>query len=265
MNNPGNNRIKGRPFTSKEKGILSKKILKGVLFFPAFLFLSGAFAANTSRDMGFYTEPALYYSFESGVSNTLSLQDITAYVFPGRLIVAAALRANLNEQQGLGLISLSVRNIPSPLIWMKFQVEVAHLEYPDILTGENQVAAMINFLPSGFLVLSAGMGYRSPDLADRRFHSPFDWDHDMNEVYPLFNLAWTFLHLDRFNAGFFTGNYYYLNLKTLDHIMLGVNGGYRIKDELFLKMQIITALKGVSGFVFSVNELQANAGLQISF
>ncbi len=246
-------------------GTLNRMGLRFFLIFSALQFCPNAFGAGAAPDTGICTEPSLFYAYESGVSSRLSLQDITAYTFPNGMMLAAAFRINLNQQAGLGLFSLSAQRIPSPVWWMKFHVEVAHLEYPDFYTGENQIGALINFLPLKRLILSLGMGYRTPDLAGKRFHSPFDWNHEMNEAYPLFNLAWTFVDRNGFRADLFTGNYYYMNFRSLDHIMFGVDGGYRIKRNIGLRLQVLTAVKGVSGFVFSVNEMQINGGVQIHF
>ena len=244
--------------------IISKSLFLGLLMAAgSILFCSDSGAQPFQPDSGWYTFPSLYYKYEAGVSNMVSLQDITTYSFSNGLMLAAVFRINLNEQTGLGLFSLSAQRIPSPFPWMKFHVEIAHLEYPDFLTGENQVAGLINFLPSRRIVLGAGMGYRSPDLSGRKYHSVFDWNHDMNEVYPLFNFSWLFLDKNRFRALFFTGNYYYLNFMTLDHLLLGVDTGFHLKKNIFLMLQALTAVKGISGFVFSVNEVQINAGVKI--
>ena len=250
---------------NEKKRHIGKILLQCVFFFSALFPVTNVFGRSVRRDSGLYTVPSLFYAYEGGVSNRLSLQDVTAYTFSNRMMLAAGIRINLNEQTGLGLFSLSAQRIPSPLRWMKFHVEVAHLEYPDFSTGENQIAALINFLPLRSLIVSAGMGYRSPDLSAHRFHSPFDWNHEMNEAYPLFNLSYAFVNTNRFRAVFFAGNYYYMNFRTLNHLLLGIDAGYHMKTNIGLMLQVQTAVKGVSGFMFSMNEVQVNAGINIDF
>ncbi len=233
-------------------------------FMGVFMY-STADAQPSQPNTGWCTQPSLFYAYEAGVSNRISLQDVTAYNFHNRLMLAAAFRINMNEQRGLGLFSLSAQRIPGPIPWMKFHIEVAHLEFPDYCIGENQLATLVHFLPVKQLVLGVGMGYRSPELSGRKVHSYFDWNHEMNEFYPLFNLSWHCLTINKFGATLFAGNYYYLNFRTLDHLLFGVDTAYEINGQIQFDLRVLTAVKGVSGFVFNVNELQINGGVKICF
>ena len=87
----------------------------------------------------------------------------------------------------------------------------------------------------------------------------------MNEIYPLFNLSWMFVSRSGTKALFFTGNYSYMNFRTLDHWFFGVDAAHYIKANIQLTFQAMTAVKGISGFVFSVNEIQLLTGVKIGF
>jgi hypothetical protein len=217
------------------------------------------------QDTGFWTSASFVYHYEAGVANRISFQDVYAYSFPKQTEIALTVRFHLNENKGLGMTSFLARKIPGPFPWMKFQVEWLHLEYPDLYTGENQIAALIHFIPHQRISFMAGMAYRSPDLANKKMHSPFEWDHQMNEVNLLFNVNWIFIDLKKFRSDLFVGNYTWQTIHNPDHLMLGLHGSYRITDHIMLGMEIRSAVKGVSGFVFSVNEFQAETGIKIRF
>ncbi|NOY36138.1 MAG: hypothetical protein GXO83_01020 [Chlorobi bacterium] len=242
--------------------IPSKVVLSLFLFFFSILSLS---AEETHPDTGFTTSPSFFYQYESGVSNRISLQDISSYTFPNRLTLFLGIRLHLNENRGLGTVALSLQNIPGLFPWMTFHVDAAHLEYPDYSTGENQVVALVYVSAIRRVGIHTGMGYRSPDFADQKVHSPFDWTHETDELFPLFNLSWQFMNRNQHMLTFITGNYFFMNFRTIDHWMFGLDGAYTLSPAVQLRLQLISAVKGISGFVFSINEIQANAGIKIRF
>ena len=242
---------------------------RGVRVFFFILFLSGlnpvVKGAGMPRDTGFWTAASFVYRYEAGVSGRISFQDVFAYTFPKQTDIALTLRFHLNENKGLGLFSFLARRIPGPFRWMDFQAELLHLEYPDFTTGENQFAGLIRFIPHPRFSFMTGMAYRSPDFSDRKMHSPFAWNHQMNEMSLLFNLDWIFLDAKRIRSHLYFGNYTRLTVHNPDHLMLGLRGHYRLKDHISLGLDVRSAVKGVSGFVFSMNELRAEAGLMVCF
>ncbi|GEM_PF-3709360 len=212
---------------------------------------------------GFFTAPALIYYYDAGVADRWSLQDVTGWRSRRGMTVNLGMQYHLNQHSGLGLLSFSVREIPTPFRWLFLQSELIHREYSDYRIGENLLAGVLSFRASSRFILEGGMCYRSPDLSHKRFHSLFDWNHEMNEAYFLFSLAWKFLKRERLGMKFFTGNYAYLSMNTLDHLMVGVQGEYRVKDTVGFYGEIRTALKGISGFVFSINEFRGEFGVRI--
>ena len=242
---------------------------QGLFFIFHIIIIAGmhppAKGSGMPQDTGFWTAASFVYRCEAGDANRISFQDVYAFTFPQQTEIALTVRFHLNENKGLGLTSFLARKIPGPFRWMRFQVEWLHLEYPDWNTGENQFAALIQFIPRRRISIMAGMAYRSPDLADRKMHSPFEWGHQMDEMNLLFNVNCIILDLKKFHADLYVGNYTWQTIHNTDHLMLGIQGHYRITDHILLGMEIRSGVKGVSGFVFSVNEFQAETGIKISF
>lgn len=239
----------------------------GILMIIGFLLLSSPLWSQDQDTIQspkeFIISPSLLYRFESGVTSRISFQGVVTYTFHNGLMLVGGLKFHMNENTGLGNFSISAANIPGFYPWMKFRTDLTHLEYPDYLVGENQAAGLVSFYLFRKLDFNAGMIYRAPDFSEEKPHSIFDWNHDANELYPVVNLYWKVVATETLRLTVLSGNYFFMELRTSDHWMAGIKGRYKAGEKLWVDFRALTAVKGISGFVFSVNEFQVNAGITV--
>jgi len=206
----------------------------------------------------------MVYRYDAGVANRWSLQNVIIYRKHGGTSLEMGMRFHLNEHKGLGTISLAARDIPGPFRWMRFQAELMHREFSDYRIGENLAAGSVNILPCRTLSFVVGIGYRSANISEKHFHSPFDWNHEMNEAYFLFRFTGQLMQRERASIHFITGNYLPMEMNTLDHWMFGLRGRYLAKKgRNAFYGEVFSGVKGISGFVLSVNEVRITVGWEV--
>lgn len=225
---------------------------------------SNAIQGQTIKaDTGWLVIAGFRYQYEAGVSSRISVQTEGSYQWKSGLALTGVLRFNLNEQAGIGAVGISIHDIPAFSESIKFRTDLIHLEYPDFLTGENIGVGMLEWTVNNSLNISAGITYRSPDFTPEKIHSPFDWSNEADELYPVFNLYYRYSGIKNITLAAFTGNYIFPDLYTLDHWLLGLSGAIPVSEKTQFHFRMVSALKGLSGFVFSVNELRVFAGMKI--
>ena len=208
---------------------------------------------------------SLYYNYENGVSNMLSIQDIVKLRYKKKILFSFAWRFHLNQQVGLGSFYLAVEEWQTNKTWLAFGAEYEHHEYPAYEIGENQVALISFFKPWEKVRFGAGFTYRAVDLENRKIHSPLKWSKELDEIYLVFQVKWDVIKTDKWELVSKLGTYDFMRIQTKDHLFIEIGQKYAWRENINLFLDISTALKGVSGLVLAVNEFQIETGLFFQF
>ena len=224
-------------------------IVLSCVFFFSVQKLSGQITFDTTITNTIYS-PSLHYQYEEGVANRFSLQNVAVF-YKKSCVFSAGWRFYLNEQVGLGSLHFAINELFTSLPWLSFGAELAHHEYPDYNMGENQLALLSYFkTKSKKLRFGVGLTYRAPLFDDKKLHSPFKWGGDLNEFYFIAQLKWSILHKNKYFLGAKMGTYDFMQIQTLDHIFLKLEQIYSIKPKIHIYLNVSTAVKGISGFLF---------------
>jgi len=232
------------------------------LFIP-FLFIDIQCIADTTKEkkITFIHYPGVYYTFESGVSSRLSLQDIAKFNLSNRVFIGAAWRFHINQHTGMGSVNFAVEEWKTGLKWLSFGGELVHLEFSDYKIGENQAIFISYLKPFRHVYFGIGIAYKSPNLKNTTTHSLFDWNNEMNELYPVFQVNFDLITLEQWRVRCNFGTYEFMQLQTKDHLFIRLKQEFIILPNIRLHLDVSSGIKNISGMSLTVNELHILTGV----
>lgn len=244
-----------------------KLLVKANLFLILFI-LNTLFTFAESpkkKEINFFYFPSLYYNYEKGVANRISLQNIAKLRYAEKYLFSFAWRFHLNQQIGFGSVYLALEEWQTSKSWLLFGGEYAHHEYPDYKIGENQIALITYFKPWKKIKMGIGFTYRAVDLEDKKLHSPFKWSGELDEIYFIFHFKWDIYRSNKWQIAYKMGTYDFMRIQSKDHLFFEIEQQYALRDNISIRFDISTAVKGISGMILAVNEFQIESGVLLQF
>jgi hypothetical protein len=221
----------------------------------ALALLAGCAAAHGLRagaDIGFRYEP--------GVETKLALSGMAEWSVNRRVTLTGLLAAAALDNAGLARYRFGVKSRVIDAVSAGWELDVAHEEWSSWQTGENRVAGAVVARPFRKLELGLGAAWRVP-VTGPSYRSPFVWQSDAPEWNYVYRIRWEFLNAPRMEATAFVANLDRFGMHTPQQFPFGVEGTFALKRGIRLTGRIGSAIKGLSGLLISLAELDAHLGV----
>jgi hypothetical protein len=178
--------------------------------------------------------------------------------FQGRLGLSAGDNPGI-AHYGLGADITLNRRIPFGL-----HTGVSHNQWSDWQVGENSVVGLVWVVPVLTLTLGVGVARRAPMIGSV-WASPFRWSGQAAEWNLLYELQWTLIR--RRDASLHEGlevwvaNTDQTAPHTAQQIPFGIREKLRLTRGWFMDARIGSSIKGLSGALFSLGDVDARIGV----
>jgi len=225
------------------------------------ILLAGAGFAST----GSYQASTVGFRHERGVESRMVVTVLARQDLLPWLALDAGVGLNMFGHDGLAGYGLGAEAEILPLVRLRVRAAVQHDQWNDWRIGENRVLGMLAAEPLDRFELGAGMAWRAPVYDPKRYASPLEWQSDAPEWNLVYHLGWRFLETGPFVASAVLSNLDDLRLQTPHHISFRAEGSWRLDQNWQVVASCGTGVKGLSGLLFSVSEVSANAGVRHAF
>jgi hypothetical protein len=121
---------------------------------------------------------------------------------------------------------------------------------------------MVRAEPLHGLELGIGFAYRVPVLDPAGYCSPFRWPSAAREWNLLYRVQWSFLSRPNGALAAWIANSDRLTIHTAQQFPFGLNGTLKIAGHWRLTAQLGSDIKGLSGMLLSLGELDLRMGVK---
>lgn len=136
-----------------------------------------------------------------------------------------------------------------------------HNDWSDWQVGENRVSALVSGQPLPSLHLAAGLAWRAPVFDTAQFRSPFAWRSPAPEWNYLYRIDWRVLTRDPVTLDVWLANIDQLTVHTAQQFPFGLYGTWNFGARDLLTLRLGSDIKGLSGLLFSLGELDVRIGV----
>jgi hypothetical protein len=220
--------------------------------------LSVAAAAPSARlaprlAVGFRNEPGVETKAIFAGSATLVLTNSTA--------VWGGIAFSAGDNPGIAHYGVSADVVLVEAIRFRLRAQVDHNQWSSWRWGENRAAAMVLAGPRRGMELGFGAAYRAPILDPTSYYSPFRWQSSASEWNLLYSVQWTFIQQPQAGLAVWIANDDPLTPHLAQQFPFGLSGDLRVSPHWRLNARLGSDIKGLSGALFSLGELDARAGI----
>jgi hypothetical protein len=233
-----------------------------------FLILAAATLASAtvwfepSLGLGFRTEPGVETKGLLTASGTLC--GCYRSWFWGDVVMC------VGDNSGIAHYGLGAEVLVSKPLCLRFQAQVNHHQWPSWRVGENSASGMVLATPlrrRSLVELGVGLAWRSPQLDPASYASPFRFTSPAAELNLLYRLNWSFLEMRRARLCFWVANDDAIHPHTAQQVPFGME--YQlvtwpsVSDQVFfLTARLGSSIKGLSGALFSLGDIEARIGVR---
>ena len=214
---------------------------------------------------GFQSEVGIGFRHEPGVETKvlfpLSATASTRFgaAFQGSLALSAG------DNPGIAAYGLGGELLLLRPIRLRFRAGANHNQWSSWRVGENSVWAMVLAAPLRRLELGVGAGWRVPVLDTAAYSSPLRWQGPASEWNPLYRVQWAFIERPAGGLAVWIANDDRQNPTTPQQFPFGLGGFLGAGPKWRLKASVGSNIKGLSGALFSLGEVNARVGVNHVF
>jgi hypothetical protein len=147
------------------------------------------------------------------------------------------------------------------LVGLRLRGQVNHNQWSSWRWGENSSSLMLLAGPVRALDLGVGAVWRVPLLNPGAYWSPFHWQSPAREWNLLYHVQWSFIHLSLANLAVWVANDDPLTPHAAQQFPFGLRGSLKVLRHWWLNARLGSDIKGLSGALFSLGELDARIGM----
>ena len=210
-------------------------------------------------------QSALWFRHEPGVETRVLLDGVVGIDFGGQAQAFGGLSVSALNNPGIAHYGIGGRVVALDPIRLGLQVQANHDEWSDWQIGENRIGAAIFVRPLSTLDLAVGLAWRLPLFIADQYHSPFVWTSEAAELNYLYRVDWTFLRRKDLALGIWVANYDLFTIRNPAQIPFGVSSGCWAGHHCWLSARLGSDIKGLSGLLLSLGELDGQVGVLYAF
>jgi hypothetical protein len=235
-------------------------------FSPALLILAlGLSQAAPTAPIRFAAAAQFGYRHEPGVETKLYLRASGELGLGRRIHVFGGIGLSAFDNPGIAGYGLGASATLMPAIGLRAGLLANHNQWSDWQTGENRISAILAVRPVRALDVELGLAYRVPLLDSAAWYSPLVWSGAAPELNYLYRLDWTFFSRPRSEIAAWVANFDRFTAHTAQQFPFGLRGAFRPDRHWRLSARLGSDIKGLSGLLLSLGEVQAELGTTYVF
>jgi len=213
----------------------------------------------------FQSEVGIGFRHEPGVETKALLQvSVSAFTRFGASL-GANIALSAGDNPGIAGYGLDGELLLLPPVRLRLRASTNHNQWSSWRVGENSVSAMVLVAPLRRLELGVGTAWRVPVLDSAAYFSPLRWQEPASEWSLLYRLQWAFIERPAMGLAAWIANDDRQNPATAQQFPFGLGGFLRIRPNWWLKAGIGSNIKGLSGAIYSLGEVNARIGVNHVF
>ena len=148
-------------------------------------------------------------------------------------------------------------------IQFRLSGQVNHNQWSDWRMGENSASLMLFAMPPPQcrLYLGVGAAWRAPVLDPAAYWSPFRWQSPVSEWNLLYHVQWVFIQRRSMSLEIWVANDDPLTPHPAQQFPFGLRGSLKVLPHWWLDARLGSDIKGLSGGLFSLGEVDARVGV----
>ena len=214
-----------------------------------------------TQTLRFQSEAGIGFRHEPGVE-TKALLNVGAGAFT---TFGASVWANIafsaGDNPGIAAYGLGGEALLLPPVRLRLRAGANHNQWSSWRVGENSVSAMVLATPLRRLELGVGAAWRVPVLDSAAYWSPLRWQGSASEWNLLYRLQWAFIERPALGLAAWIANDDRQNPATAQQFPFGLGGFLQVRPKWWLKAGIGSNIKGFSGAIYSLGEVNARVGV----
>jgi hypothetical protein len=147
------------------------------------------------------------------------------------------------------------------LVHLRLRGQVNHNQWSDWRAGENSASLMLLVRPVRVLDLGVGAAWRAPVFDRAGYQSPFRWQSPAPEWNLLYRVQWSLIQRRRMNLAIWVANDDPLTPHPAQQFPFGLRGSLKVLPRWWLNARLGSDIKGLSGGLFSLGEVDARVGV----
>lgn len=228
---------------------------------PLLMLVSLLTAAGPVSALQVAPQASLGFRYEPGVETKAFLSaGVTAVsVRTGRFWGSLALSDGDNP--GIAFYGIGAEAWTYGPVQLRLRGQVNHNQWSDWRVGENSASLMLFAMPPCRLYLGVGAAWRAPVLDPAGYWSPFRWQSPAPEWNLLYHVQWSFIRRRSLNLAIWVANDDPLTPHPAQQFPFGLLGSLKVLPHWWLDARLGSDIKGLSGGLFSLGEVDARVGV----